>query len=115
MSYSGGLRPPKLAPRWPVCQLVRHGVVWAVKWPVVLSFCFAASVFADQPKIAPGSRDQLVFVTGSLIPQRIKVRALGTATVSPLRVIDRGEIDHTGRVTTPGAFVNDPSVQILGH
>jgi hypothetical protein len=56
-----------------------------------------------------------VFVTGSLIPQRVKVEPIGTKTVSPVRVIDRREIDGTGRQTTPGAFVNDPSVRIIGH
>ena len=59
--------------------------------------------------------ERLVFVTGSLIPQRIQVRRVGTTTLSPLRVIDRQEIDQTGRFTTPGAFVNDPSVRIIGH
>lgn len=56
-----------------------------------------------------------VFVTGSLIPQRIKLRPIGTTTVSPLRIIDRHEIDWTGRQTTAGAFVVDPSVRIIGH
>ena len=84
---------------------------------IALSLCFGAPVFAGEQKPEPASRDQekLVFVTGSLIPQRVKLRAVGTATLSPLRVIDRGEIDRTGRVTTPGAFVNDPSVQMVGH
>jgi len=59
--------------------------------------------------------EQPVFVTGSLIPQRVKVRRVGTTTVSPIRVIDRAEIDATGRPTTAGAFVNDPSVRVLGH
>ena len=59
--------------------------------------------------------EKTVFITGSLIPQRIKVRRVGTTTVSPVRVIDRQEIDQTGRLTTPGAFVNDPSVRVIGH
>jgi hypothetical protein len=59
--------------------------------------------------------EQTVFVTGSLIPQRIKVRRVGMTTVSPVRVIDRREIDSTGRQTTAGFLVNDPSVRILGH
>ena len=59
--------------------------------------------------------EQTVFVTGSLIPQRIKLRPIGTTTVSPLRIIDRHEIDWTGRQTTAGALVNDPSVRIIGR
>ena len=85
----------------------------------------AASIFATTS--FAGTRDdqtskrqekvseQLVFVTGSLIPQRIQVRRVGTTTSSPIRVIDRREIDQTGRQTTPGAFINDPSVRIIGH
>ena len=64
---------------------------------------------------AQKSEERLVFVTGSRIPQRIKVQSLGTATVSPVRIINRHEIDGTGRVTTPGAFANEPSVSIVGH
>ncbi len=75
---------------------------------------------ADTPvKVSPEQKEkvieQTVFVTGSLIPQRIKVRRVGTTTVSPIRVIDRWEIDATGRQTTPGFFVADPSVRIIGH
>ena len=61
------------------------------------------------------TEEKLVFVTGSLIPQRVQLRATGTNTVSPVRVIDRREIDRTGRVTTAGVFVNDPAVAIVGH
>jgi len=71
---------------------------------------------ADTPP-ARGSEpvEQTVFITGSLIPQRIQVRHIGTATFSPVRNIDRQEIDQTGRRTTPGVFVNEPSVRVIGH
>jgi hypothetical protein len=59
--------------------------------------------------------EQTVFVTGSLIPQRIKVHHVGTTTVSPISALDRATIDATGRQTTPGFFVNEPSVRIIGH
>ena len=81
---------------------------------------FGAMVLAD-PTVNQTSKrkqnveEQTVFVTGSLIPQRIKLQPIGTTTVSPLRIIDRHEIDWTGRQTTPGAFVNEPSVRIIGH
>ncbi len=81
---------------------------------------FAGTVLAD-PTVNQTSKrkqnveEQTVFVTGSLIPQRIKLRPIGTTTVSPLRIIDRHEIDWTGRQTTAGAFVVDPSVRIIGH
>jgi len=81
---------------------------------------FGATVLAD-PTVNETSKrkqnveEQTVFVTGSLIPQRIKLRPIGTTTVSPLRIIDRHEIDWTGRQTTAGAFVNDPSVRIISR
>jgi hypothetical protein len=81
---------------------------------------FGATVLAD-PTVNQTSKrkqnveEQTVFVTGSLIPQRVKLQPIGTKTVSPVRIIDRHEIDWTGRQTTPGAFVNDPSVRIIGH
>ena len=80
----------------------------------------ASASLADTPVKGSQERkekvtEQTVFVTGSLIPQRIKVQRVGTKTVSPIRMIDRWEIDATGRGTTAGAFVNDPSVRIIGH
>jgi hypothetical protein len=58
---------------------------------------------------------EAVFVTGSLIPQRVKVKAIGTTTVSPVRIIDRREIDSTGRRTTRGVLIADPSVRAVGR
>jgi hypothetical protein len=81
---------------------------------------FAGTALAD-PKVKQASEhnrnveEQAVFITGSLIPQRVKVLPIGTLTVSPIRVIDRHEIDWTARPTTPGAFINEPSVRVIGH
>ena len=81
---------------------------------------FAGTVLAD-PKVKPAPEhnqkveERVIFVTGSLIPQRVKLLPIGTTTVSPVRVIDRHEIDWTARPTTPGAFVNEPSVRVIGH
>jgi hypothetical protein len=81
---------------------------------------FAGAALADPAVNRTAQRDQnleerTIFVTGSLIPQRIQLRPIGTNTLSPIRVIDRQEIDQTGRHTTPGAFVNDPSLRIIGR
>jgi hypothetical protein len=81
---------------------------------------FAGTALADPnakqtPKRKQKVEERTVFVTGSLIPQRIELLPIGTKTVSPVRIIDRHEIDWTGRQTTPGAFINDPSVRIIGH
>jgi hypothetical protein len=81
---------------------------------------FAGTVLAD-PKVRQTSKhnqkveERTVFVTGSLIPQRVKLQPIGTKMVSPVRIIDRHEIDWTGRQTTPGAFITEPSVRVIGH
>ena len=80
----------------------------------------AETLFAD-PTVSQGSKhnqkveEQAVFITGSLIPQRVKVLPIGTLTVSPVRVIDRHQIDWIARPTTPGVFINEPSVRIIGR
>jgi hypothetical protein len=80
----------------------------------------AGTVFADPPVKQTSDRKQKVvertiFVTGSLIPQRVQLRPIGTTTVSPVQIIDRCEIDGTGRQTTPGALINEPSLRVIGH
>jgi hypothetical protein len=80
----------------------------------------AGTVLADPPvKHTPDRKEKVeektVFVTGSLIPQRVKLRRIGTTTVSQVRIIDRREIEETGRQTTPGVLIDDPSLRIIGH
>ena len=75
----------------------------------------ADSAFAEKPATEKESKERTVFVTGSLIPQRIKLKRIGTTTISPIRVIDRQEIDATGRQTTRGALIADPAIRIIGR
>ena len=87
---------------------------------VLVISLFAGTALADPnvkqaPKRKQKVEERTVFVTGSLIPQRVKLLPIGTKTVSPIRIIDRHEIDWTARQTTPGAFVNEPSVRMIGH
>ena len=80
---------------------------------------FAGTVLAD-PTVKQTSKhkqnveERTVFVTGSLIPQRVKLLPIGTTTVSPIRIIDRREIDQTGRRTTSAVLVNEPSLHVIG-
>jgi hypothetical protein len=76
---------------------------------------FAGTAFAGKPAAQKESNERTVFVTGSLIPQRIKLKRIGTTTISPVRIIDRQEIDANGRRTTRGALSADPSVRIIGR
>jgi len=86
----------------------------------IIAALFAGTVLAD-PNINQASKpkqkveERAIFITGSLIPQRVKLEPIGTKTVSPVRIIDRHEIDGTGRRTTAGAFINEPSVRVIGH
>jgi hypothetical protein len=87
---------------------------------LIASGLFAGSVLAGKPVDQGAGHDkegneQTVFVTGSLIPQRIKLRAIGTTTVSPVRIIDRREINATGRRTARGVLIADPSVRLISH
>ncbi len=80
----------------------------------------AASMLAGTPANQTSDRkekveERTVFVTGSLIPKRLKLRPIGTTTVSPVRIIDRREIEETGRLTTPGVLINEPSLRVIGR
>jgi hypothetical protein len=85
----------------------------------IVASMFAGTVLAEPTGNQASKREQkveerTVFVTGSLIPQRVKLQPIGTKTVSPIRIIDRREIDQTGRRTTPGVLVNEPSLHVIG-
>jgi hypothetical protein len=87
---------------------------------LIATILLSGTAFADKPveqssQNKKATDERTVFVTGSLIPQRIKLKRIGTATVSPIRIIDRREIDEAGRRTTQGALVSDPSVRVIGR
>jgi hypothetical protein len=69
-------------------------------------------VFAS-PNERTGDQYAYVFVTGSWIPQKVKIHRIGTLTASNIRVYDRDEIDKTGRVTTEDVLRFDPSVRVF--
>jgi hypothetical protein len=87
---------------------------------LVAASIFAGTVLAD-PSVNQASErkqkveERTIFITGSLIPQRVKLRPIGTTTISPIRIIDRREIDQSGRRTTPGVLINEPSLRVIGH
>ena len=83
----------------------------------LLVLAVVAGEAVASPNDQPGERYAYVFVTGSMIPQKVKVKRIGTKTVSALNAYDRHEIDKTGRFTTEGALrALDPSVSVIsGH
>ena len=80
----------------------------------------ATTAFAGpqkQEQVPPkGERYAYVWVTGSRIPQKVKISPIGTNTVSAMSVWDRRQINQTGRGTAEDVLRQDPSVSIrLGH
>jgi outer membrane cobalamin receptor len=81
---------------------------------------FAAVVAAPLASARPPRDDSdnghyvYVMVTGSNIPQKVKIKAIGTKTTSPVRVFDRREIDQTGAFNTEDVLRHDPSIQVHG-
>lgn len=72
-----------------------------------------AAAVTGTKKEKDGKREKLVFVTGSRIPQRVQVKAVGTKTTSPVRIYTREEIERTGQFTAQGILAQDPSVRII--
>lgn len=60
----------------------------------------------------PDQDYKYVFLTGSNIPQRVKVKRIGTTTASNLEVYQRRDIDQTGRTTVEGVLSTDPFLQV---
>lgn len=63
------------------------------------------------------SDEALVYVTGSRLPQRVRVWETGAATAWPVRIIRQHEIEinHTGQRGTGDIFATEPSARIIGH
>ena len=56
-----------------------------------------------------------VWVTGSRIPQKVKISPVGTLTQSPLSEYDRRQINQTRGGTVRQALGNEPSVSFRGR
>ena len=56
-----------------------------------------------------------VWVTGSRIPQKIKISPIGTPSFNALSVWDRRQINQTGRSTAADVLRQDPSLRVIGH
>lgn len=76
----------------------------------------ASEAVANPPNDQSSERYAYVMVTGSRIPQKVKIQPIGTKTFSSMHVWTRREINQTGRSTTEGVLAQDPSVHVfLGH
>jgi hypothetical protein len=88
----------------------------------VLSFVATAAFAGGQKEQVvvppPAEPYAYVWVTGSKIPQRVKISPIGTTTFNSLSVWDRRQINQLGpgRFTTEGVLRNDPAVDVrLNH
>lgn len=81
------------------------------------------TVFAGTPveqiyvKQDERSSEKLVYLTGSNIPQHVRVWQTGADTAWPLRIIGPHEIriNMTGQRGTADIFATEPSVRIIGR
>ena len=78
---------------------------------VLILAVVATGAFAS-PNERSNDRYAYVWVTGSWIPQKVKIKPVGTNIASPLSVWTRRQIDQTGRVTTEGVLAQDPDLRV---
>ena len=92
-----------------------------MKSAAVLLVLLATSVFAgpqnNQVQVTQntGERYAYVWVTGSKIPQKVKISPIGTLTQSPLSEHDRRQINWTRGGTVQQALSNEPSLNFRGR
>ena len=87
---------------------------------LLLVSAVATSAFAGpqnnqgQVTQSKGERYAYVWVTGSKIPQRVKISPVGTLTFNSLTVWDRRQINQVGpgRFTAEGVLRLDPAVTV---
>src|ERR1043166_9341490 len=87
------------------------------KAATALLFVAVVAVTQVSAQPAEGSDENqyaYVMVTGSNLPQKVKIKRIGTTTVSPLRYYDRREIAQTGRFSTEEVLRTDPTIRVHG-
>jgi len=77
------------------------------------AFLLILAVVATGAFASASDQYAYVFVTGSQIPQKVKIHPIGTTTASNIRVYDRDEIYKTGRFTTEDVLRLDPSLRVI--
>ncbi|PYK33616.1 MAG: hypothetical protein DME54_11905 [Verrucomicrobia bacterium] len=83
---------------------------------VAASTAFAGPQRVEQVVVPPpaGEHYAYVWVTGSRLPQRVKISPVGTLTFNSLTVWDRRQINQVGpgRFTAEGVLRLDPAVTV---
>ncbi len=87
---------------------------------------FASCLFTGMANAEPKARhsrsileqneeERYVLVTGSNIPQKVKVKSIGTDSAHNVRIYTNRELQSTGGQTVAEALSIDPSIQISGR
>jgi hypothetical protein len=82
---------------------------------VVATTAFGGPQRVEQAPPQKGERYAYVWVSGSRIPQKVKISPIGTLTQSPLSEWDRRQINQTRGGTVKQALGNDPSLSFRGR
>jgi len=69
----------------------------------------------SEKMLLQSEEERYVKVTGSHIPQRVKLKSIGTDTAYNIRIYTRRELQSTGRTTVGEALTLDPSIQLSGR
>ncbi len=88
-------------------------------------FCFGALVspavradpknrLRDQKILEESNKERTAYLTGSRLPQKVRVKSIGTDSAENIRIYTRAELQSTGRQTVAGALALDPSIQVTG-
>jgi hypothetical protein len=86
--------------------------IWTSR-KIGIGLLLVASAVMASASDRDGNKYAYVTVTGSFIPQKVKIHRIGTKTASPVRVYDRQEIDQMGRFTTEDVLAEDPSINTI--
>jgi hypothetical protein len=81
----------------------------------IATAAFAGPQRVEQAPPQKGERYAYVWVTGSRIPQKVKISPVGTLTHSPLSEYDRRQINWTRGGTVQQALGNEPSLSFRGR
>jgi hypothetical protein len=82
---------------------------------VVATTTIAGPQRVEQAPPQKGERYAYVWVTGSRIPQKVKISPIGTLTQSPLSEHDRRQVNWTRGGTVQEALSNEPSLNFRGR
>ena len=69
----------------------------------------------NQKILEQSEEERTVYLTGSHIPQKVKVKSIGTDSGHNIRIYTQAELQSTGRSTVAEALALDPSIQQSGR